>query len=70
MLVLSRKQNEQIQIGEGVTVTVLGVKGNVVKIGIEAPRSVRILRAELPHWDEQSSQRTIRGRRRPMSLAG
>jgi carbon storage regulator CsrA len=70
MLVLSRKQDERIQIGEGVTVTVLGVKGNVVKIGIEAPKSVRILRGELPHWNDQPSPPATRTRRRTMSLAG
>jgi carbon storage regulator len=50
MLVLSRKQGEQIRIGDGVTVTVLGVKGGVVKIGIDAPGHLRILRGELTEW--------------------
>jgi len=51
MLVLSRKTGETIQIGNNVTITVLGVQGGVVKIGINAPRDVRILRGELAKWD-------------------
>lgn len=47
MLVLTRKLDQQIQIGEGITVTVLEVKGNTVKLGIAAPKEVRVLRAEL-----------------------
>lgn len=50
MLVLSRKACEQIQIGEEVVVTILQVKGQTVRIGIEAPRSVRVLRSELPKF--------------------
>lgn len=48
MLVLSRKLREQIQIGENVTITILRVKGNSVRIGIEAPRDVKVVRGELP----------------------
>lgn len=47
MLVLSRKVGETIVIGDNVTVTVLSVKGNRVKLGIEAPRGVRVVRYEL-----------------------
>jgi len=57
MLVLTRKQAEQIQIGENVVITILRVKGQSVRIGIEAPREVRVMRAELPKsadHDEQS----------------
>ena len=52
MLVLSRKSRQQIRIGEDITVTILLVKGQVVRVGIEAPREVRVLRAELPVFDE------------------
>jgi len=48
MLVLTRKLKQQIQIGANITVTVLRVQGNSVRIGIEAPNDVRILRGELP----------------------
>jgi carbon storage regulator len=47
MLVLSRKQGEQVHIGGSVTVTVLGISRGVLKLVIEAPGSVRILRGEL-----------------------
>lgn len=48
MLVLSRKLREKIQIGDDVTITILRVKGNSVRVGIEAPRSVKVVRGELP----------------------
>lgn len=48
MLVLTRKMHEKIQIGENVTVTILRVKGRAVRIGIEAPKGVRVMRAEIP----------------------
>ena len=51
MLVLSRRVGESVVIGDGspdaVTVTVLEVRGDVVRIGIDAPRSVAVHRAEL-----------------------
>ncbi len=47
MLVLSRKTDEDIRIGDQIIVRVLGVKDGQVKIGIEAPRSVRVFRGEL-----------------------
>ncbi|HEX3654313.1 MAG TPA: carbon storage regulator CsrA [Pirellulales bacterium] len=47
MLVLTRKTQEQIQIGNNIKITILRVKGQSVQIGIEAPREVRVLRAEL-----------------------
>ena len=48
MLVLTRKLQEQIVIGNDIKVTILRVKGNTVRLGIEAPRQVRVVRAELP----------------------
>lgn len=47
MLVLTRKSHEQIQIGENITVTILRVKGGAIRVGIEAPRNVTVLRKEL-----------------------
>ena len=52
MLVLSRKLNQEIIIGDNVKVTVLKVKGNTVRLGIEAPREVRVVRGELPLHDK------------------
>ena len=47
MLVLSRKQNERIRVGDSVVVTIVRVSGDKVRIGIEAPANVRVLRDEL-----------------------
>jgi carbon storage regulator len=47
MLVLSRKPGEKIIIGGNITLTVVGVRGNQVKIGIDAPDGVRLFRGEL-----------------------
>ena len=47
MLVLSRKSTERIQIGDNVVVTVLEIRGNKVRIGIDAPKEIHVLRSEL-----------------------
>jgi len=47
MLVLSRKAMQSVTIGSDVKITVIRVEGNQVRIGIEAPNDVRILRGEL-----------------------
>lgn len=47
MLILTRRIGETVQIGEGISVLILGMQGNQVKIGIEAPEDVVILRREL-----------------------
>jgi carbon storage regulator CsrA len=52
MLVLTRKLQQQIKIGEQVTITILRVKGQTVRVGIEAPRDVRVIRGELPSGDQ------------------
>ena len=50
MLVLTRKANQSIMIGDGIQVSVLAVMGEKVRIGIEAPRSVPVFRKEV--WIE------------------
>ena len=47
MLILTRRVGETLMIGDSVTVTVLGVKGNQVRIGITAPKDVAVHREEL-----------------------
>ena len=47
MLVLSRKWNEAIVIDGNIRITVLGIRGNQIRLGIEAPNSVGIFREEL-----------------------
>jgi carbon storage regulator len=47
MLILTRKLNEKILIGDGIVVTVLELRGGKVKLGFSAPEGVKILREEL-----------------------
>ncbi|MCH2115512.1 MAG: carbon storage regulator [Pirellulales bacterium] len=47
MLVLTRKQNEKIRIGDSITITVLRLKGKSIRLGIEAPHNVSVIRGEL-----------------------
>ena len=47
MLILTRRVGETLMIGDEVTVTVLGVKGNQVRLGINAPKSVAVHREEI-----------------------
>ena len=53
MLVLSRKLGEKIVIGNGITITVVKIKGNQVRLGIDAPDQVPILRAEIACWQDE-----------------
>ena len=47
MLILTRRTGETLRIGDDVTLTILGVKGNTVRIGIDAPRDVTVHREEV-----------------------
>lgn len=47
MLVLSRRVSESLRIGGGVTVTILGIKGNQIRIGITAPKNTEVDREEI-----------------------
>ena len=47
MLILTRRAGETVMIGSDVTITVLGVKGNQVRIGINAPKDVAVHREEI-----------------------
>ena len=57
MLVLSRKKNQTIRIGDDIILKVIDVSGGIVRLGFEAPDDVSILRSELiPGHDERTSQ--------------
>jgi carbon storage regulator CsrA len=58
MLVLNRKANEKVAIQGRITVTILAVEGGRVRLGVDAPEDVRILRGELSFWSEQATGRT------------
>ena len=47
MLILSRKIDEKIQIGENITLTIIDIHGEQVKIGVEAPKNIKVFRQEV-----------------------
>jgi carbon storage regulator len=51
MLVLSRKQSQRIRLGESIVITVVRVAGDKVRLGIDAPRDMLVLRDELEPYD-------------------
>jgi carbon storage regulator len=56
MLVLSRRTGESVVLGEDITITILEVRGDVVRVGIDAPRSLKVHRAELLEQLEESNR--------------
>ena len=60
MLVLTRRSGEKLVIGENVTVTILSVRGNQVRIGIDAPRDVTVNREEI-YQRILNKQKTLNG---------
>jgi carbon storage regulator len=63
MLVLSRKLSQQIMIGSEISITVVKIEGNQVRLGIQAPSDVTILRAELEFIPNESRNRPAKRRR-------
>lgn len=55
MLVLSRKTSERILIGDDIAITVVRIGPSSVRIGIEAPKSMNIVREELCHFDSKTA---------------
>jgi len=47
MLILSRKEGESIKIGDDITVTILGMQGRQIRIGVEAPKNIPVHRQEI-----------------------
>jgi carbon storage regulator len=66
MLVLSRKRNEKLLIGEDIKITVVEILGDRVRLGVEAPDFVPVVRAELAHeWRNRRKKRNGNGLERP-----
>ena len=59
MLVLTRKADEQILIGDDITLTLVRVRGNSVRIGIDAPREVRVRRGELARGEAARGEAAV-----------
>ena len=55
MLVLSRKESQRIRLGDSIVITVVRIAGDKVRIGIEAPREVVVLRDELEPLDREAN---------------
>ncbi|MCE9606203.1 MAG: carbon storage regulator [Planctomycetia bacterium] len=59
MLVLSRKENERIRLGDSIIVTIVRVSGDKVRLGIQAPPDVLVLRDELETFSKQDAPQLV-----------
>ncbi len=60
MLILSRKKDQKIMIGDGIEVWVVDIRGDTVKIGIKAPREVKVFRFEVAQEIEAANQAALK----------
>ena len=70
MLVLSRKRMESVVIGSGIRLTVVRIEGGQVRLGIEAPDDLTVLRAELLEPKEQTAVAVEKREAAPLCRAG
>ncbi len=69
MLILTRKESERIYLGDDIVLTVVRIGGDKVRIGVEAPSDVRVLRLELSEPDSQGPRRQGPSRQEPRRRA-
>jgi carbon storage regulator len=70
MLILTRRVGETVMIGNDITVTVLGVKGNQVRVGVNAPKEVAVHREEIYERIKREEQAAGGAARRPGTGTG
>ncbi|MEK9989920.1 MAG: carbon storage regulator CsrA [Halieaceae bacterium] len=59
MLILTRRVGESLMVGDDVTITVLGVKGNQVRVGVKAPKDVAVHREEILNRIEDAAAQEL-----------
>jgi carbon storage regulator len=59
MLVLSRKETQRIRLGDSIVITIVKIGGDKVRIGIDAPSDVLVLRDELEVWDDRLRESAV-----------
>ena len=69
MLILTRRVGETVMIGDSVTVTILGVKGNQVRVGVNAPKEIAVHREEIYERIKREEQAGGGAARRPITGA-
>lgn len=68
MLVLARKLNEKIKLGEDIEITIVGISGDSVRLGINAPRDLKILRYEIYEEIQKQNLEAVAGGENEQSL--
>ena len=68
MLVLSRKLNEKIRLGDDIEITIVAISGDTVRLGINAPRDLKILRSEIYEEIQRQNREAVTGNELGQSL--
>lgn len=68
MLVLTRKIDERIKIGDDIEITIVAISGDTVRIGIDAPRDLKILRSEIYAEIQRQNREAVAGEELGQSL--